>query len=275
MIGRCNRPRPLSKASQWTLLDPPRQRSRRGTVSFAQPLGPAGSHRSDHAIPAGRFGISTPTTCLPAFALSRKAMPGHCMPRSVLCVMPCTRSPFVPAPSVPHAANDVASTARDSRLVSFSCSSSTPCYYCYRTCVCLALTALRPARRSASVPPAPRSDHRPGGIFSSLRHQTDFFPPKWACLVIRSAKAARSPSERRQLLGPHQSSRQNRHETRVIGQLRHLLPFGEREFRPLRRQIAKPVSQPLDHPDHRALRSRSKSLGASIWPFDKMLLAEQ
>lgn len=157
-------------------------------------------------------GISTPTACLPAFALPTATTSGMpcpataCEPRSI-CVVPCTPSSLCTCKlACQTAANDVAATAPSGSsclLPDLVYSVLLPLYlrlsYLDRSALC----------QEKSCPPTCPFVHSAGqavflhrsGIALLFSHSQVGF------LVIRSAKAARSPSEPRQLLGPHQIGR--------------------------------------------------------------------
>lgn len=168
--------------------------------------------------------------------------------------------------SVPNTANDVIrSRPSCSQLVSSPCSSATLRTTAPILAFCLALTARSRASSHSLSPPSPKTTQH-------FLHRSDiklvFFFCKVGCSVIRSAKAARSPSRPRQLLGPHQAKPDSQIGTvftRVIGHLRHFLPFGEKIFglavttTNCKSRWSAPrhlAQQPSDR--------RSKSLGAGI-----------
>lgn len=192
-------------------LVPPRLWMPGGTGLHARRLDPELSLRPDgHS----RYphGISTPTACLPAFALPTATTSGMpcpataCEPRSI-CVVPCTSSSLCTCRlACQTAANDVAATAPSGSSCLLSAlvySVLLPLYlrlsYLDRSALC----------QEKSCPPTCPFVHSAGqAVFLHRSGRTlGFHTPKWAFLVIRSAKAARSPSEPRQLLGPHQIGR--------------------------------------------------------------------
>jgi hypothetical protein len=199
-------------------LVPPRLWMHRRLVAQRSMLGDwIQSSRSGHAFDGhSRYphGISTPTACLPAFALptatTTSGMPcpaTACEPRSI-CAVPCTPSSSLCTCKLAcqTAANDVAATAP----------SGSPCLLpalvhfalLLRTCVCLTLTVLRSARGTTVVPLALLFLLHTEQFFCIARASGWFFhTPKWAFWSSDPQRPPAAPPKPRQLLGPHQNGR--------------------------------------------------------------------
>jgi hypothetical protein len=226
------------------------------------------SSRSDHGHSRHPLGISTPTACLPAFALPTATTSGMpwpataCEPRSI-CVVPCTPSSLCTCKlACQNAVNDVAATAPSGSsclLPALVYSVLLPLYlrlsYLDRPALCQEKRC-RPTCSFALAADHAVFLHRSGFTLVFSHSQVGF-------LVIRSAKAARSPSE------PQAASNRtvNRHSIRAIGHLRHCLSLDtrRRKFGRCDSRLQNPLFSPFDirlsykHSD-RDLRARALGL---------------
>jgi hypothetical protein len=182
-----------------------------GTALYARRLDPELSLRP-YGHSRHPHGISTPTACLPAFALPTATTSGMpwpataCEPRSI-CVVPCTPSSLCTCKlACQNAVNDAAATAPSGSsclLPALVYSVLLPLYlrlsYLDRPALCQEKRC-RPTCSFALAADHAVFLHRSG--FTLVFHT-----PKWAFWSSDPQRPPGAPPSPRQLLGPHQIGR--------------------------------------------------------------------